>query len=451
MLALPVREIMDVLKAKIIGQDNALKKIEEVLTVTAAGIGDPNKPLATLYFAGPTGVGKTETVAALAEAIHGDRNKRCKVNCNQLQDTYSTNSLTGAPPGYVGFQEKATLLKKDLIEGTPGRPGILVFEEAEKAHPNIWELLLGLDDAEIKFNFAQGKSVNLANTIIVLTSNIGAKELSEIISGKKIGFENLFTDLSRDALARKIVKSEMEKTFAPEFIGRLDEVVVFDWLTLKDAEKITGHLIKNLSSILQKKRNSRLYISQDAIRFIAEKGFNSQLGARPLKQAFRKIVEYPLAKIITEDDCCYVHFEVKRNGDELMFLKKRIQISGRTIKNQPLQIAGAVGMQIQHGNITITLPPKEGEMYKELMSLVNNDENLFDYFVNLSPNEFIGILKLAGNTAKQYFRSIENFKKSDPVIKKDLFHCCVMLKKKVYKFDIFRKNINMLVELAATY
>jgi ATP-dependent Clp protease ATP-binding subunit ClpC len=301
MLGKKVEDIMNHMKWRIVGQKEALEELRTVLVVMAAGVSDPQKPLCILHFAGPTGVGKSEVVVALAEAIHGTGDMVCRVHCNQLQESHSISSIVGAPPGYVGYTEQATVIDSRKVQGKMGYPGILVFEEFEKAHPDVKQGLLGMfDKGSLRMNTGT-MNISLTNTIIILTSNIGARKLSEEATAHRIGFSGNtvpdkkdITDSAHDRI-KSIVKKEMEHILSPELIGRIDKTVVFRWLTDGEAMQIVNRIAFNFGERLGRLYDS-LYIEPEVIQYVANKGYNRVYGARPLRQEFRKSVELPVAE-----------------------------------------------------------------------------------------------------------------------------------------------------------
>lgn len=320
-------EIMAEVRSRIIGQERAMGEIEQALMLAQAGIGAPDKPLAVLFFAGPTGVGKSETVVALARALGSEI---CRVDCNLLTESHTIASLTGSPPGYVGSTEGNSLLIKEKIEGKPGHPGIVVFEEIEKAHPVIMDALLGIFDKAM-INMTHGKgSISFSNTIVICTSNIGSRELKDEVSGCRLGFalsdpvktEKLSKqDFNLDGDARKsIVQKSMEKQFRPEFLGRVDYTVIFRWLTPAELIVILDTFIDQLNIRLMG-RGLYLEVTSPAKEFLVEKGFDIKYGARPLKTAVRKYLEVPLSADICSASKQGVKYTAHKSGEGLAFYK----------------------------------------------------------------------------------------------------------------------------------
>lgn len=319
MLAVDYREVMEHVRHRIVGQETAMTQLEQALMLVQADIGDPEKPICILFFAGPTGVGKSETVVALAEALNTDI---CRVDCNQLTQDHTIASLTGSPPGYVGSAEGNTMLKKDIIEGKPGHPGILVIEEIEKAHPAIWDAFLSVfDKAILTMTNGKGK-INFSNTIIVATSNIGSRELKDKVSDNRLGFARHVEkreDLNLDGASRKnIVNQAMEKAFRPEFLGRIDYTVIFRWLTTPELMTILDRFIVQLNDRLAA-RQLYLELTYQAKEVLVSKGYDIRYGARPLKQAVRKHIEVPLAEEICLRYKAGTKYVLRKTGDTLYF------------------------------------------------------------------------------------------------------------------------------------
>jgi ATP-dependent Clp protease ATP-binding subunit ClpA len=326
MLSKSYREIVAHLRSKLVGQPRAIAQLERALKIAEAGLRDIDKPLGIFVFAGPTGTGKSEAVRALAEAIHGDPDELCRVDCNLLTESHTVASLTGSPPGYVGSDTGNTLLNKKTIEGKSGRPGLLVLEEIEKAHPAIFDTLLGIfDKALLNLTNARGK-ISFANTFIIMTTNLGARELARSAQGALLGFalhsatqKNL--NLSGEA-RRNIVEREMERTFKPEFRNRLDDTVVFRWLDQPELMIIVGKFISELNEKLIARHPHYLKVEESALAFLVSEGRDVANGARPLKRAIRKYVEDPLAEALIDGlphSSCLIYVQHHEGDKQLTF------------------------------------------------------------------------------------------------------------------------------------
>ena len=270
------------LQKRVIGQQQAVRVVAMAVRRQRAGLKDPNKPIGSFIFVGPTGVGKTELTKALAESLFGDSNGVIRVDMSEYMDKQSTAKLIGAPPGYVGYEERGY-----LTEQVRKKPySVVLFDEIEKAHPDVFNLLLQILD-EGRLTDSHGKTVDFKNTVIIMTSNIGVGD-QQI----KIGFGQ-----SNDYTAmRDSVERALKNFFRPEFLNRVDEVVVFNYLGEAEALKITELLCSNLHKRLQGTVN--LKFTDKAVRAIAKAGFDKEYGARPLKRTIQRKVEDALAEKI---------------------------------------------------------------------------------------------------------------------------------------------------------
>lgn len=303
MLASDYRNIVEHLNYRLIGQPRAISQLERSLKIIQAGLRDRDKPLAILFFAGPTGTGKSESPRALAEAIHGDPEALCRVDCNLLTEAHMASSLVGSPPGYIGSGDNDSIFNEKLITGSAGKPGILVLEEIEKAHPTIFDIFLGIfDKAKLNRNNGRG-CIDFSNTIIIMTSNVGARDLAKAANSDSVGFSSASAIGDTSQLSgeerRNIVFKEMKKVFRPEFINRLDDTVIFRWLSREDVVKIAEKFLCELADKLMQYPHE-LCTDDSVAEFLVDKGFDLANGARPLKRAVRKYVEEPLAEMLAD-------------------------------------------------------------------------------------------------------------------------------------------------------
>jgi ATP-dependent Clp protease ATP-binding subunit ClpA len=307
------------LRRRIINQDEALDQLEEALLIAEAGLNDPRKPLAVLLFVGPTGVGKTETVRALTEAIHGEPDKYCRIDMSGLHESHYAASLAGSPPGYVGSQEDETLFNRALIEGEPDKPGILLLDEVEKAHASVHQSLLQIfDNAHLRL--ANGKTeISFNNTIIVMTSNVGSDELRHLAENRRLGFKpssNGDIDPARER--HRVVDRALARHFKPEFMNRVDAVVVFQWLTHDDLRRILHGLVGDLNTRLTERHSLSLELAPEAADFLIDRGWDPKYGARPLKRALRRELYQPLARSLLKQSWPEGHKLIAEHADGAM-------------------------------------------------------------------------------------------------------------------------------------
>ena len=276
----------DILHKRVIGQDEAVTKVTEAIIRSRAGISDPNRPIGSFMFLGPTGVGKTELAKALAEALFDDEHNMVRIDMTEYMEKFSVSRLIGAPPGYVGYDEGG-----QLTEAVRRKPySVVLFDEIEKAHPDVFNILLQvLDDGRI--TDSQGRTVDFKNTIIILTSNLGSQYLLDGID------EN--GEISEEAKAN--VEKLLKQSFRPEFLNRLDEIVFYKPLTKKDVVQIVDLLVKGLEKRLED-RQLHLTITPKAKELIADLGYDPMYGARPLKRFMQSKVESLIARKILSDD-----------------------------------------------------------------------------------------------------------------------------------------------------
>jgi len=278
-----------ILGEKIIGQDDAVDKVTRAIQRNRAGLKDPNKPIGTFLFLGPTGVGKTQRAKMLAQYMFDTQDALIRIDMSEYMEKHAVSRLIGAPPGYVGYDEGG-----QLSERVRRKPySVVLLDEIEKAHPDIYNLLLQVLD-EGKLTDSNGRRIDFRNTLLILTSNIGTKELKDF--GKGMGFAN---SSKRDFANNngEIIQKAIQKTFTPEFINRIDEQILFNSLTKEDLEKIIDIELKGLYERV-KQAGYALKLTQGAKKFVAEAGYDPQYGARPLKRAIQRFVEDPVAEAI---------------------------------------------------------------------------------------------------------------------------------------------------------
>src|SRR5579885_1713346 len=272
----------------VVGQDEAIAVISRAIRRSRAGLKDPKRPIGSFIFCGPTGVGKTELARALARFLFADQNALIRVDMSEYMEKFSVSRLIGAPPGYVGYEDSGTLTK--AVRRKPY--SVVLLDEIEKAHPDVFNILLQvLDEGHLTDNY--GRVIDFKNTVVIMTSNVGARDM---VKGKTLGFAQPDTRASFERLAEK-VKEEINKTFNPEFLNRLDDVIVFHPLTREHIAQIVGILLKDVQKRLGEEELT-LRLTPAATDFLVDRGYDEHFGARPLKRAIQRYVEDPLSEKI---------------------------------------------------------------------------------------------------------------------------------------------------------
>ena len=280
----------ELIKGKVIGQDDAVAKVVKAIQRNRAGLKDPNKPIGSFIFLGQTGVGKTQLAKVLSKELFDSEDSLVRIDMSEYMEKFAISRLVGAPPGYVGYEEGGQLTEK--IRRKPY--AVVLLDEIEKAHPDVFNMLLQvLDDGYLTDSL--GRKIDFRNTIIIMTSNIGSRKLKDFGTG--VGFGTASQKSQEDANARSVIENALKKAFAPEFLNRIDDVVVFNVLEKEDISKIIDIELEKLI-VRIKDIGYTLKLSKSAKDYIAEKGFDKQYGARPLKRAIQKYVEDALAEEI---------------------------------------------------------------------------------------------------------------------------------------------------------
>lgn len=284
----------DEMEKSLIGQNDAIKKVVKAIQRNRAGLKDPNKPIGTFVFLGPTGVGKTHLAKVLAKYLFDSTENLIRVDMSEYMEKFSVSRLVGAPPGYVGYEEGGQLTEK-----VRRRPySVVLLDEIEKAHPDIFHILLQVLD-EGQLTDSLGRKVDFKNTIVIMTSNIGTRQLKDFGAG--IGFETSTKKDSRDEYSKGVIQKALHKTFAPEFLNRIDDVIMFGSLSKEDINQIIDIELKGLFNRILA-LGYEINLTDKAKDFIADKGFDTQYGARPLKRAIQKYLEDPMAEVIIQSD-----------------------------------------------------------------------------------------------------------------------------------------------------
>ena len=281
------------LQSKVIAQDDAIKKLVKAILRSRVGLKDPNKPIGTFMFLGPTGVGKTHLAKELAKYMFGSSDALIRIDMSEFMEKFTVSRLVGAPPGYVGYEEGGQLTEK--VRRKPY--SIVLLDEIEKAHPDVFNLLLQVMD-EGRLTDSYGRMVDFKNTVIIMTSNIGTRQLKEF--GRGVGFATQ-SRLDDKEFSRSVIQKALNKSFAPEFINRVDEIITFDQLSLEAITKIIDIELKGLYNRIES-IGYKLVIEDKAKQFVASKGYDVQYGARPLKRAIQTYLEDGLSELIISAD-----------------------------------------------------------------------------------------------------------------------------------------------------
>jgi ATP-dependent Clp protease ATP-binding subunit ClpC len=312
------------LRSKVIGQEEAIQKIVKAIQRNRAGLKDPNRPIGSFIFLGPTGVGKTQLAKVLATYLFESLDSLIRIDMSEYMEKFSVSRLVGAPPGYVGYEEGGQLTEK--VRRKPY--SVVLLDEMEKAHPDVFHILLQLLD-EGRLTDSLGRNIDFKNTIIIMTSNIGTRQLKDF--GRGVGFTINKTAESDNENAKYVIQKALKKAFAPEFLNRIDDVVMFNQLDKKHIHQIIDIEIKELYNRVEA-LNYKLKISPAAKDFLAEKGYDPQFGARPLKRAIQKYLEDEMAEIIikasiTEGDTISVGFDKKNEKLLIRILSHKKELS----------------------------------------------------------------------------------------------------------------------------
>lgn len=284
----------NVLHERVIGQSEAVTAIAKAIRRGRVGLKDPKRPVGSFIFLGPTGVGKTELCKALAEAMFGDENAMLRLDMSEYMEKHTVSKLIGSPPGYVGFEEGGQLTEK--VRRKPY--SVVLFDEIEKAHPDVFNMLLQiLEDGRL--TDSQGRTVDFKNTIIIMTSNVGARLITEKQSSLGFNSENGNVEESEKKDIKELVTGELRKVFRPEFLNRVDDIIVFNKLNKDEIKQIAVKMLKTLENRLDK-MNIKISFTDNAISEIADKGFDENYGARPLRRAIQNEIEDPLSEQMLE-------------------------------------------------------------------------------------------------------------------------------------------------------
>jgi ATP-dependent Clp protease ATP-binding subunit ClpC len=304
------------LKGRVIGQESAVIKLSKAIQRTRAGLKDPNKPIGSFIFLGPTGVGKTEMAKALSEYLFDSQDALVRIDMSEYMEKFAVSRLVGAPPGYVGYEEGGLLTEK--IRRKPY--AVILFDEIEKAHQDVFNILLQVLD-EGFLTDSMGRKVDFRNTIIIMTSNIGSRQLKDFGTG--VGFATSNKVQSQEKDTKNIIESALKKFFSPEFLNRIDDVIVFKSLEKEDILQILSVSMKGMLARIFE-LGIQVELDEPAKNFLATKGFDADFGARPLKRALQKYLEDPLAEEILKGEVSegtVIHISVADDGEKLHIQK----------------------------------------------------------------------------------------------------------------------------------
>ena len=303
----------NVLNGKVIGQEEAVKKVVRAIQRNRAGLKDPKKPIGTFIFLGSTGVGKTELAKVMARELFDSDDALIRIDMSEYMEKFAVSRLVGAPPGYVGYEEGG-----QLTEAVRRKPyAVVLLDEIEKAHPDVFNILLQILDEGFVTD-SLGRKVDFRNTVIILTSNIGSRDLKDF--GDGVGFGTAAKKSTSDARARSTIENALKRAFAPEFLNRIDDIIFFNALQKEDIHRIIDLELGKLYSRLEK-LNYKVELTDEAKEFIVEKGWDKDFGARPLKRAIQKYIEDILAEMLVNKEMQEgdtVILEVNENKDSLI-------------------------------------------------------------------------------------------------------------------------------------
>ncbi len=308
------------LHKRVVGQDQAIKAIARAIRRSRAGLKDPRRPIGSFVFAGPTGVGKTELARALAEFLFAEEDALIRVDMSEYMEKFSVSRLIGAPPGYVGYEDSGTLTK--AVRHKPY--SVVLLDEIEKAHPDVFNILLQvLDEGHLTDNY--GRVIDFKNTVVIMTSNLGARDIGK---GRGLGFHLPSEQSQFEAMEAKVTE-EINRAFNPEFINRLDDIIIFHPLTRDQIAQIVQNLLRDVQKRLTEERLT-LRMTDEAVNFLIEHGYDEKYGARPIKRAIQRYLEDPLSeKILLAEFSAgdEVEVGVTENGESLSF---RVPSSSKT-------------------------------------------------------------------------------------------------------------------------
>jgi len=282
----------DTMKQRVVGQDKAIEKLTKTIQRTRAGFKEPNRPIGSFIFLGPTGVGKTELAKTLSEFLFDSDDALIRMDMSEYMEKFAVSRMVGAPPGYVGYEEGGLLTEK--VRRKPY--SVILFDEVEKAHPDVFNLLLqALDEGYM--TDSTGRKIDFRNTVIIMTSNIGSRQLKDFGTG--VGFGTNTKEANKEKESKMVVEGQLKKFFSPEFLNRIDDIVIFESLSKEHIVHILDIRMRRMLRRIED-LGYTIQITTKAKEFLAEKGFDADFGARPLQRALQKYLEEPLAEKVLE-------------------------------------------------------------------------------------------------------------------------------------------------------
>ena len=282
----------DRLHERVVGQESAVKAVSDAIRRARAGLNDPNRPIGNFIFLGPTGVGKTELAKALAWYLFDDEENMVRIDMSEYMESHSVSRLIGAPPGYVGFEEGGQLT--EAVRRRPFR--VILFDEIEKAHPDVFNLLLQLLE-DGRLTDSRGTTVDFRNTLVIMTSNLG----TGVVQPETLGFVRNSKDKDSGVRLRESIEQALKKSFRPEFLNRIDDIVIFDPIERDQLLRIVDIMVEDIKSRMLN-NGVRLEFSNEVREWIADEGYDAEYGARPLRRAIQRKIENPLSTMLLQGD-----------------------------------------------------------------------------------------------------------------------------------------------------
>jgi ATP-dependent Clp protease ATP-binding subunit ClpB len=371
------KEFEDKLLSRIVGQERAVRRMSGLFQIYLAGLNNPSRPVGTMLFLGPTGSGKTRVVEAAAEVLFGEPHAVVKIDCAEFQHSHEIAKLIGSPPGYLGHRETSPMLTQENLDKAhtdDTKLTFVLFDEIEKASDSLWQLLLGILD-KATLTLGDNRRVDFSRTVVIMTSNLGAREMSEMISGG-IGFAPTKSGKNPDdnEIDTKIYRTALEaakRKFSPEFMNRIDKVVVFRSLKEHHLRQILGIELKSVQDRITESAGTKFIFecSEGASEFLLKEGIDLKYGARHLKRAIERFLVYPLSNLVATQQIetgDLVRIDYDEEGDKLTFSKQSGGMivndsEGYQQENEPDSKSDAVGLPLPQAQIAAGMSKSKGE------------------------------------------------------------------------------------------